>query len=318
MMSNSNAGWPKYISTANPRIIEIEDRIRIRHDFHFSEGSRFARSGGSSAFVEVCFGLLVNANSEVDDLALCRSSFISKYSPPEIKEFNEERFADESAMMSFKSVSCVNGQHGVFRVFLFLTDLPVQFPLAARPAAPVHDSVFAMSKLKNMRIDFAFQKQKEGIPLATAKSKTVVTSSKKEALPVDEDVKEHNHLAPTAIADIFGDFGSKLPPFERVTSPDKSSVPIKRQKITLPTNAPHYDRHSLLHWEDADDIEVVLRKWDLDLKYGPCIGLSRLERWERAKKLGLNPPDYVHKILTAAADDSNIEPAQPDSLWAHV
>jgi DNA polymerase delta subunit 4 len=33
-------------------------------------------------------------------------------------------------------------------------------------------------------------------------------------------------------------------------------------------------------------------------KFGPALGLTRLERWERADKLALNPPADVYKILT--------------------
>lgn len=28
-------------------------------------------------------------------------------------------------------------------------------------------------------------------------------------------------------------------------------------------------------------------------EYGPCVGVTRLERWERAQAMGLNPPDEV-------------------------
>ena len=31
-------------------------------------------------------------------------------------------------------------------------------------------------------------------------------------------------------------------------------------------------------------------------EYGPCIGMTRLERWERAKSLGLNPPTEVCSV----------------------
>ena len=30
-------------------------------------------------------------------------------------------------------------------------------------------------------------------------------------------------------------------------------------------------------------------------EYGPCVGVSRLERWERAQALGLNPPPEVRQ-----------------------
>jgi len=43
----------------------------------------------------------------------------------------------------------------------------------------------------------------------------------------------------------------------------------------------------------------ILRVFDLSYEYGPCIGMSRLQRWERAEALGLNPPVAVKDILLA-------------------
>ncbi|XP_074561602.1 uncharacterized protein LOC141817880 [Curcuma longa] len=40
-----------------------------------------------------------------------------------------------------------------------------------------------------------------------------------------------------------------------------------------------------------------LRQFDMDMRYGPCIGLSRADRWERASAMGLNPPAEVEAIL---------------------
>lgn len=37
------------------------------------------------------------------------------------------------------------------------------------------------------------------------------------------------------------------------------------------------------------------------MTYGPCSGLTRLERWYRADKLGKNPPLYIRDILIDAA-----------------
>ena len=42
-----------------------------------------------------------------------------------------------------------------------------------------------------------------------------------------------------------------------------------------------------------------LRAFDLNYKFGPCIGPLRLERWERARRLGLDPPARVKEILAA-------------------
>lgn len=43
--------------------------------------------------------------------------------------------------------------------------------------------------------------------------------------------------------------------------------------------------------------EQILRAFDLTSKYGPCTGMTRMERWERAVKLGLEPPMEVPLIL---------------------
>ena len=55
----------------------------------------------------------------------------------------------------------------------------------------------------------------------------------------------------------------------------------------------------------TDDERQTLRAFDLDLKFGPCIGPSRLERWERAERLGLEPPSQVKRILVGRNDDDN-------------
>ncbi|KAL7419778.1 hypothetical protein Q5752_005694 [Cryptotrichosporon argae] len=49
------------------------------------------------------------------------------------------------------------------------------------------------------------------------------------------------------------------------------------------------DTHNTIHH--------ILRVFDMTTKYGPALGRTRLERWERAKKLGLNPPDEIRAIL---------------------
>ncbi|KAL1822380.1 hypothetical protein ACET3Z_009158 [Daucus carota] len=49
--------------------------------------------------------------------------------------------------------------------------------------------------------------------------------------------------------------------------------------------------------ENYDGSEEVLRQFDMNMAYGPCIGMSRVARWERASKLGLNPPGDVGMLL---------------------
>lgn len=59
---------------------------------------------------------------------------------------------------------------------------------------------------------------------------------------------------------------------------------------------------------DYDDVEEILRQFDMNMAYGPCLGLSRVERWERAHRIGLNPPQYVKNVLQDAGGN-------PDCLW---
>lgn len=40
-----------------------------------------------------------------------------------------------------------------------------------------------------------------------------------------------------------------------------------------------------------------LSRFDFDVRFGPYLGLSRLERWVRAQRLGLEPPSQVRDIL---------------------
>ncbi|OBZ73719.1 DNA polymerase delta subunit 4 [Grifola frondosa] len=48
-----------------------------------------------------------------------------------------------------------------------------------------------------------------------------------------------------------------------------------------------------VHAEGQTMVHHILRVFDLSYEYGPCIGVTRLERWERADALGLNPPPEV-------------------------
>ncbi|XP_045904231.1 DNA polymerase delta subunit 4 [Micropterus dolomieu] len=54
-----------------------------------------------------------------------------------------------------------------------------------------------------------------------------------------------------------------------------------------------------------------LRQFDLDWRFGPCTGISRLQRWERAQLHGLNPPEEVRDLLLQTHTDS----AYNFSLW---
>lgn len=53
----------------------------------------------------------------------------------------------------------------------------------------------------------------------------------------------------------------------------------------------------VVHGEGQNEIHLLLRVFDLSYEYGPCAGVTRLERWRRAKAMSLNPPDEICQIL---------------------
>ncbi|WVQ94442.1 hypothetical protein IAU59_001521 [Kwoniella sp. CBS 9459] len=55
-----------------------------------------------------------------------------------------------------------------------------------------------------------------------------------------------------------------------------------------------------------NDIHHILRVFDMTSSYGPCVGITRLQRWERAKKWGLNPPEEIRTILTTEQGEDDV------------
>jgi hypothetical protein len=42
--------------------------------------------------------------------------------------------------------------------------------------------------------------------------------------------------------------------------------------------------------------KTILRSFDLNYDFGPCVGIPRMDRWERAHRRGLNPPEIVGSL----------------------
>ena len=61
----------------------------------------------------------------------------------------------------------------------------------------------------------------------------------------------------------------------------------------------------LVHTEGQSKVHEILRIFDLNDEYGPCVGFSRLARWERAHKAGLNPPIQVRHTEHALCQSSS-------------
>lgn len=61
-----------------------------------------------------------------------------------------------------------------------------------------------------------------------------------------------------------------------------------------------------------EQVEDVLRLFDLNPTYGPFVGIDRLFRWNRADKWGLNPPLIIKEILETR---TAIARREGGSLW---
>lgn len=55
----------------------------------------------------------------------------------------------------------------------------------------------------------------------------------------------------------------------------------------------------------------LLRQFDLAWQYGPCTGITRLQRWQRAEQMGLEPPLEVRQVLQTHPGDPRFQ----YSLW---
>ncbi|KAK8967188.1 hypothetical protein KSP40_PGU001532 [Platanthera guangdongensis] len=71
----------------------------------------------------------------------------------------------------------------------------------------------------------------------------------------------------------------------------KSSVgkPSPSFKDKKSVGSPTATVGALIPSED-DGSEDRLRQFDLDWRYSPCIGMTRMEHWNRAMEMGLQPP----------------------------
>ncbi|XP_054635347.1 DNA polymerase delta subunit 4 [Dunckerocampus dactyliophorus] len=94
---------------------------------------------------------------------------------------------------------------------------------------------------------------------------------------------------------------------------DSFKVVKKERKVTKkdeqPTAPSAQDTETATCRNEEED---KLRQFDLDWRLGPCTGISRLQRWERAKLHGLNPPEEIRDLLLRKQTDQEYNL----SLWS--
>lgn len=92
---------------------------------------------------------------------------------------------------------------------------------------------------------------------------------------------------------------------QQQAAPQKSAAPLVASAPAVASAGSSQDIRSLaaaarkgtIGWDDLSDTEVLLRKWDMQLQFGPSTGMTRMERWERANAMGLNPPSFIRDLL---------------------
>ncbi|KAJ0970946.1 hypothetical protein J5N97_018905 [Dioscorea zingiberensis] len=92
-----------------------------------------------------------------------------------------------------------------------------------------------------------------------------------------------------------------------------------RAGVTLgaddPAHTPALIAHGSFDLQDEyGEEEGKLRQFDMDMRYGPCLGLTRLERWNRAQSMGLHPPLEVGSLLQEQAG-GGAAAATLECLW---
>ncbi|XP_069047481.1 DNA polymerase delta subunit 4 [Lepisosteus oculatus] len=83
---------------------------------------------------------------------------------------------------------------------------------------------------------------------------------------------------------------------KRVRIEEKKESPVVEEKEPETDSPPLSEREQ--------DLEE-LKKFDLDWHYGPCTGITRLQRWQRAERWGLSPPRRVREILRRHAAEED-------------
>jgi len=64
-------------------------------------------------------------------------------------------------------------------------------------------------------------------------------------------------------------------------------------------------------------IERKLRIFDLNPRFGPFVGIKRIDRWKRAEDFKLNPPMAIWKLMQAnpSAKNGGVPKRDFPSIW---
>ncbi|KAK1754744.1 DNA polymerase delta subunit 4 [Echria macrotheca] len=138
---------------------------------------------------------------------------------------------------------------------------------------------------------------KEYVPQAEEKETETETDKTKPLAVQDVVVTEEEE-----VEDKVEDDGEEVV----VKDEEKSEAELKAEKISNAAIERYWSKiddarlakavHKK-HTEGLTTGEKVLRYFDVSSQYGPCVGITRLKRWQRAERLGLKPPIEVLAVL---------------------
>ncbi|PXF40309.1 DNA polymerase delta subunit 4 [Gracilariopsis chorda] len=128
------------------------------------------------------------------------------------------------------------------------------------------------------------------------------------------EVARHPRTAHTNAAPQRSKTQAHMDKFVRVEKPLSPSLRETSKKRTQPQAAPQefvplpspVDWHFIqsddatrvdVHALSKDQLEHILRLFDLNPAYGPFVGVDRLLRWQRAEQCGLSPPLLVKRVI---------------------
>ncbi|KAM0751228.1 hypothetical protein T439DRAFT_325374 [Meredithblackwellia eburnea MCA 4105] len=61
-----------------------------------------------------------------------------------------------------------------------------------------------------------------------------------------------------------------------------------------------------VHGQAFTPVDVILKVFDCEEDYGPCSNVTRLERYERAQMLGLDPPEELGQLLRSCPTELHV------------
>ncbi|KAI1179600.1 DNA polymerase delta, subunit 4-domain-containing protein [Nemania sp. FL0916] len=136
---------------------------------------------------------------------------------------------------------------------------------------------------------------------AQKSAKDLVSSSAPQSSPLakhvikaepDIDIKQEE-----VADDVVKEVEQVAPPREKTEAELRADKVTDRQITQYWRGIERERRTKRVHQEDLSLAEKVLRYWDVSSQYGPCVGIDRIKRWQRADRLGLSPPVEVLAVL---------------------